>query len=62
MAAAKCNDFSRVTYDEALQRARDLIPFLRAHAGVSERATRMVPEVVAELHRARLFRYHQPKT
>ncbi len=60
-ATPKFNDFSHITYDEALQRARDLIPFLREHADASDRATRMVPEVEAALHRAGLFRYHQPK-
>jgi 3-hydroxy-9,10-secoandrosta-1,3,5(10)-triene-9,17-dione monooxygenase len=55
------NDFTHVTYDQALQRARDLIPFLREHAHAAEQATRMLPEVEAALHRAGLFRYHQPK-
>ena len=55
------NDFSNVTYDEALQRAQDLIPFLREHAPAAERATRRLPEVDAALHRSGLFRYHQPK-
>jgi 3-hydroxy-9,10-secoandrosta-1,3,5(10)-triene-9,17-dione monooxygenase len=61
-AAGKFNDFSSVTYDEAMQRARDLIPFLREHADAAERATRMLPAVEAELHRTGLFRYHQPKS
>ena len=55
------NDFSNVTYDEALQRAQNLIPFLREHAPAAEQATRMLPEVEAALHRTGLFRYHQPK-
>ena len=53
--------FARVTYDEAMRRAQDLIPFLREHAAATERATRLPPVVEAELHRAGLFRYHQPK-
>lgn len=60
-ASQHFNDFSNVGYDEALQRARDLIPFLREHADAADRATRMVPEVEAALHRTGLFRYHQPK-
>lgn len=60
-ATQKHNDFSQVTYDEALQRAQNLIPFLREHAPAADRATHMVPEVEAELHRSGLFRYHQPK-
>lgn len=60
-ANQKHNDFSQVTYDQALRRAQDLIPFLREHAPAADRATRMLPEVEAELHRTGLFRYHQPK-
>jgi 3-hydroxy-9,10-secoandrosta-1,3,5(10)-triene-9,17-dione monooxygenase len=54
-------NFADVTYDEAMQRARDLIPFLREHAAANERATRMVSEVEEALHRTGLFRYHQPR-
>ena len=39
-ANQKFNDFSNVGYDEAMQRARDLVPFLREHAAASDRATR----------------------
>ena len=60
-ANQKFNDFSNVGYDEALRRAEDLIPFLREHAPAADRATHMVPEVEAALHKAGLFRYHQPK-
>jgi len=60
--AAAHNDFSRVTYDEALQRARDLIPFLREHAAQAESGRGMPPAVEAALHRTGLFRYHQPKS
>ncbi len=61
-AEGKSGNFAGVTYDEAMQRARDLVPFLREHADAAERATRMTPVVEAELHRAGLFRYHQPKS
>jgi 3-hydroxy-9,10-secoandrosta-1,3,5(10)-triene-9,17-dione monooxygenase len=54
--------FANVSYDEAMRRAQDLIPFLREHADAGERATRMLPAVEAALHRAGLFRYHQPKS
>lgn len=60
-AGKKFASFADVTCEEALQRARDLIPFLRERAEAAERATRMLPEVEAELHRLGLFRYHQPK-
>ena len=58
---ARFNDFSNVTYEEALQRAQDLIPLLREHAPTADRLTRMAPAVEAALHKAGLFRYHQPK-
>ena len=61
-ASQKFASFADVTYDEAMQRARDLIPFLREHADAADRATRMLPAVEAALHRAGLFRYHQPKS
>ena len=57
----KFTSFANVTYDEALRRAQDLTPLLREHADAAERATRMLPVVEAALHRAGLFRYHQPK-
>ena len=61
-ATRNTNNFADVTYDQALQRAQDLIPFLREHAAAGERATRMLPQVEAALHQAGLFRYHQPKS
>jgi 3-hydroxy-9,10-secoandrosta-1,3,5(10)-triene-9,17-dione monooxygenase len=54
-------DFSGVGYDEALARARELIPFLREQAPECEAARRLTPEVMDRLTRAGLFRYLQPK-
>ena len=54
-------DFSDVGYDEALRRARDLIPFLRDHAAAAEKATRLTPEILDALHRTGLVRFLQPK-
>ena len=54
-------DFSSVGYDEAIERARALIPFLRQHAAANDKATRLVPEVVNALHENGLWRYVQPK-
>ena len=54
-------DFSSVNYQEALERARALIPFLRKHAPANDKATKLVPEVVNAIHEAGLFRYLQPK-
>jgi 3-hydroxy-9,10-secoandrosta-1,3,5(10)-triene-9,17-dione monooxygenase len=53
--------FSDVTYEEALQRARDLIPFLREQAPKCEQARKLTPEVMDALHRNGLLRYLQPK-
>jgi 3-hydroxy-9,10-secoandrosta-1,3,5(10)-triene-9,17-dione monooxygenase len=54
-------DFSSVGYDEAIDRARALIPFLRKHAPDNEKATKLSPVVVNVLHETGLFRYLQPK-
>jgi 3-hydroxy-9,10-secoandrosta-1,3,5(10)-triene-9,17-dione monooxygenase len=53
--------FSDVTYEEALQRARDLIPFLREQAPKCEQARKLTPEVMDALNRNGLLRYLQPK-
>lgn len=55
-------DFSGVGYNEALERARALIPLLRKHAPANDNATKLVPEVVKAIHEAGLFRYLQPKS
>ncbi|MBM3340796.1 MAG: acyl-CoA dehydrogenase [Betaproteobacteria bacterium] len=57
----KHRDFSSVGYDEAIERARALIPFLRQHAAANDKATKLVPEVVNAIHESGLFRYIQPK-
>ena len=54
-------DFSKVGYDEAMRRARDLIPFLRQHAPAAEQATRLTPEILDALHETGLLRFLQPK-
>ena len=54
-------DFSSVGYDEALERARALIPFLRQHGAANDSATKLVPEVLNALHENGLFRYIQPR-
>jgi len=53
--------FAAITYAEALERARGLIPLLRSEAAEMERTTRMTPRVLEALHASGLFRYHQPK-
>lgn len=55
------NDFSDVSYAEALQRAVDLIPVLKSEAAATETATRLTDTVLAALHESGLLRYQQPK-
>ncbi len=54
-------NFSGVTYDEAMRRARECVPLLRQRAQKSEDARVLLPENEKLLHEAGLFRYHQPK-
>jgi 3-hydroxy-9,10-secoandrosta-1,3,5(10)-triene-9,17-dione monooxygenase len=53
--------FADVTYEEALQRARDLVPFLREQAPRCEAARKLTPEVIDALNSTGLLRYLQPK-
>jgi len=53
--------FSDVSYDEAMRRARALIPLLREQAPKCEEARKLTPEVMDALHRSGLLRYLQPK-
>ncbi|MGZ9004331.1 MAG: acyl-CoA dehydrogenase family protein [Burkholderiales bacterium] len=53
--------FADVTYDEALRRARALIPFMREQAPRCEALRRLTPEVMDAFHESGLFRYLQPK-
>jgi 3-hydroxy-9,10-secoandrosta-1,3,5(10)-triene-9,17-dione monooxygenase len=55
------SSFADVGYDEAMRRARDLIPFFREHAPKCEAARRLTPEVMDALNRSGLIRYLQPK-
>src|SRR5262252_1306220 len=54
-------DFADVTYDEALRRARELVPRLRERAAAAETARIMPPETIRELHASGLLRTLQPK-
>ena len=54
--------FSKVNYDEAMRRARELIPFLREQAPKCEEARKLTPAVIDALNRTGLLRYLQPKT
>ena len=59
--AGRALDFSNVGYDEAMRRARELIPFLREQAPKCEEARRLTPDVIDALNRAGMLRYLQPK-
>jgi 3-hydroxy-9,10-secoandrosta-1,3,5(10)-triene-9,17-dione monooxygenase len=54
-------DFSGVGYDEAMRRARDMVPLLRERAAVSAEARSLPRETEQLLHEAGLFRFHQPR-
>ena len=53
--------FAEVSYDEALRRAREIVPVLRSRAQKCEEARVLLPENEKLLHQTGLFRYHQPK-
>src|ERR1044072_6066298 len=54
-------DFSSVAYDEAMRRARDIVPTLRERAQATEDARGLLRENEQLLHETGLFRFHQPK-
>jgi len=53
--------FIDVGFDEAMRRARTLAPVLRQRADRAEAARQMEKETLDDLHRAGLFRFHQPR-
>jgi 3-hydroxy-9,10-secoandrosta-1,3,5(10)-triene-9,17-dione monooxygenase len=53
--------FAGVPYDEAIARARAMVPALRERAGRAEAARVMPPETIADLHASGLLRTLQPK-
>src|SRR3954469_14351432 len=53
--------FSNVTYEEAMRRARDIVPTLRSRAQKCEEARVLLPENEKLLHGTGLFRFHQPR-
>jgi len=54
-------DFSGVSYDEAMRRAREIVPTLRERAQATEDARGLLRENEQLLHETGLFRFHQPK-
>ncbi|HYG55114.1 MAG TPA: acyl-CoA dehydrogenase family protein [Burkholderiales bacterium] len=53
--------FENVTMQEALARAREIVPTLASRAQKCEEARVLLPENEKLLHETGLFRYHQPK-
>jgi len=53
--------FATVSYEEAIRRAREIVPTLAERAQKSEDARVLLPENEKLLHETGLFRYHQPK-
>jgi len=54
-------DFSAVAYDEAMRRAREIVPILRERAQRAEDARMLIRDNEQLLHESGLFRFHQPK-
>ena len=53
--------FSGLGHDEAIARARALVPGLRERAVRDETLRQMSKETLEDLHRTGLFRFHQPR-
>jgi 3-hydroxy-9,10-secoandrosta-1,3,5(10)-triene-9,17-dione monooxygenase len=58
---AERRDFSHIGYDEAMRRAREIVPVLRERAQRCEDARMLIRENEQLLHETGLFRFHQPK-
>jgi len=61
LAQSERRDFSNVSYDEAMRRARECVPVLRSRAQACEDARMLLRENEQLLHEQGLFRFHQPK-
>jgi 3-hydroxy-9,10-secoandrosta-1,3,5(10)-triene-9,17-dione monooxygenase len=59
--SSRAAGFAGVSHEEALRRARELIPFLREQAPLCEQARRLTPAVMDALNRTGLLRTLQPK-
>jgi 3-hydroxy-9,10-secoandrosta-1,3,5(10)-triene-9,17-dione monooxygenase len=55
------DDFSTIGYEEAMRRAREIVPVLLERAQKCEDARLLLPENEKLLHQTGLFRFHQPK-
>jgi len=59
--AKRAPGFAGVSYEEAIARARALVPALRERAARSESERIMLPETLADLHASGLLRILQPR-
>lgn len=59
-APAKAPSFAGVTHEEAVSRARNMVPALRERAARAEEARIILPETLAELHANGVLRALQP--
>lgn len=57
----KAPSFSDVSYDDAIERARELVPALRERAERAEEARILLPETMADLNRTGVLRVLQPR-
>jgi 3-hydroxy-9,10-secoandrosta-1,3,5(10)-triene-9,17-dione monooxygenase len=57
----EAQSFAGITYDEAMRRARELVPVLRERADGAEAERQMQKETLEDLHRTGLLRFHQPR-
>ena len=53
--------FAGVDYDEAMRRARGLVPALRERSAAAEASREMPKATIEDLHRTGLLRFHQPR-
>ena len=58
---AAMTSFAGLGYDDALARARALVPVLRERVRRDEALRQMSKDTLDDLHRTGLFRFHQPK-
>lgn len=58
---SEARGFTDVGYEEAMRRARELVPVLRERADGAEAARQMQKETLEDLHRTGLLRFHQPR-
>ncbi|HEX5093808.1 MAG TPA: acyl-CoA dehydrogenase family protein [Burkholderiales bacterium] len=61
LAQSERRDFSAISYDEAMRRARACVPILKERAQNTEDARVLLRENEQLLHEQGLFRFHQPK-